>query len=45
MTKIGFIGYGEAAKAIVSGDALLAKQLTKAHIANAKDHMLQNLRG
>ena len=32
-------------EAIVSGDALLAKQLTKAHIANAKDHMLQNLRG
>ena len=32
-------------EAIVSGDALLAKQLTKAHIANAKDHMIQNLRG
>ena len=32
-------------EAVVSGDALLAKQLTKAHIANAKDHMLQNLRG
>ena len=32
-------------EAVISGDALLAKQLTKAHIANAKDHMLQNLRG
>ena len=32
-------------EAIVSGDALLAKQLTKAHIANAKDHMIRNLRG
>ena len=32
-------------EAIVSGDALLAKKLTKAHIANAKDHMIQNLRG
>ena len=32
-------------EAIVSGDALLAKQLTKAHIANAKDHLIQNLRG
>ena len=32
-------------EAIVSGDALLAKQLTKAHIANAKDHMIANLRG
>ena len=32
-------------EAIMSGDALLAKQLTKAHIANAKDHMIQNLRG
>ena len=30
---------------LVSGDALLAKKLTKAHIANAKDHMIQNLRG
>ena len=32
-------------EAIMAGDALLAKKLTKAHIANAKDHMLQNLRG
>ena len=32
-------------EAIMSGDALLAKKLTKAHIANAKDHMIQNLRG
>ena len=32
-------------EAIMAGDALLAKQLTKAHIANAKDHMIQNLRG
>ena len=28
-------------EAIVSGDAWLAKKLTKAHIANAKDHMLE----
>ena len=32
-------------EAIMAGDAPLAKKLTKAHIANAKDHMLQNLRG
>ena len=32
-------------EAIMAGDALLAKKLTKAHIANAKDHMIQNLRG
>ena len=32
-------------EAIMSGDALLAKKLTKAHIANAKDHMIENLRG
>ena len=32
-------------EAIMAGDALLAKQLTKAHIANAKDHMIENLRG
>ena len=28
-------------EAIVAGDALLAKKLTKAHIANAKEHMLE----
>ena len=32
-------------EAIMAGDALLAKKLTKAHIANAKDHMIQSLRG
>ena len=32
-------------EAIMSGDSLLAKKLTTAHIANAKDHMIQNLRG
>ena len=32
-------------EAIMAGDALLAKQLTKAHIANAKDHMIEKMRG
>lgn len=31
-------------EAVVSGDALRAKQLTKAHIANAKDHMIERLK-
>ena len=31
-------------EAIISGDALLAKQLTKAHIANAKDHMIERIK-
>ena len=31
-------------EAIISGDSLLAKQLTKAHIANAKDHMIERIK-
>ena len=31
-------------EAIMAGDALLAKKLTKAHIANAKDHMIERIK-
>ena len=31
-------------EAIVSGDALLAKKLTKEHIANAKEHMIEGMK-
>ena len=31
-------------EAIISGNAPLAKQLTKAHIANAKDHMIERVK-
>ena len=31
-------------EAIMAGDALLAKKLTKAHIANAKDHMIERVK-
>ena len=34
----------EIYEAIVSGDALLAKKLTKAHIANSKDHMIERVK-
>ena len=35
----------EIYNAIISGDAELAAKLTQQHITNAKDHMIQNLRG
>ena len=31
-------------EAIIAGDALLAKKLTKAHIANSKDHMIERVK-
>ena len=31
-------------EAIMAGDALLAKKLTKAHMANAKDHMIERIK-
>ena len=31
-------------EAIIAGDALLAKQLTKAHIAKSKDHMIERVK-
>ena len=34
----------EIYEAIISGDALLAKKLTKAHIANSKDHMIERVK-
>ena len=34
----------EIYEAIISGNAPLAKQLTKAHIANAKDHMIERVK-
>ena len=34
----------EIYEAIIAGDALLAKKLTKAHIANSKDHMIERVK-
>lgn len=34
----------EIYEAIIAGDSLLAKKLTKAHIANAKDHMIERIK-
>ena len=34
----------EIYEAIISGDALLAKKLTKAHIAKSKDHMIERVK-
>ena len=43
-TALTTLEHRQIYEAIIAGDALLAKKLTKAHIANSKDHMIERVK-